>query len=484
MIGFSFMNSTPVFLEIGRDFLKAGKDPGNIEILLERGADGRLTAACRERVTSGLRAFVNKKSFQPRTRAYCAIGAQGVSLRRLSLPATSKEKFDQVLRLQIEAELPLAPDELAWGHRLLDTGGTSAKQEVLVAAVKKEVIEEYRDMLAPCGLEPVFTLAALARNFLCPLPNGTHALLDVGNNRLELVIFENGVPTAIRLLPTAAELPIWDSVSKAASANWNGNKIYLTGANGEMVSQVVRRLSGSSECALLAVEPGASAAILGLKKSVEQNEGAQLLILQNRAKPSAGRFDASSPELKPWLLRAAVLIFLLVSLPYIEALVMKPFLARKLAALKADKGRLATIDNELDFLRSLKQSQPPYLDALFVLAKSAPPGTRFDSLTMDRHGDLSLHGVMQNGTQVTDFRSKLIASGFFSTVSVDEQTPTPDRQQVNLRMTAQWKPVEARAGLVIGPTADEIQKAKTNQDGAVGGGFPPGMMPPGIIMPQ
>jgi hypothetical protein len=481
----SFLNPSPVFLEIGRDFLKAGKDHGSVEISLEHGTDGRLTAACRERVTSGLRAFVNKKSFQPRTRAYCAIGAQGVSLRRLSLPATSKGEFDQVLRLQIEAELPLAPDELAWGHRLLDTGGTAGRQEVLVAAVKKEVIEEYRVILAPCGLEPVFTLAALARNFLCPLPNGTHALLDIGNNRLELVIFENGVPTAIRLLPAAAaELSTWDSVSKAAGANWNGNKIYLSGVNGELVSQVEKRLSRGLECELLAVEAGASAAILGLKKSVEENDGAQLLLLRNRTKPSVGRFDASSPELKPWLLRAAVLIFLLMSLPYLEALVMKPFLARKLAALKAEKGRLATIDGELDFLRSLKQSQPPYLDALFVLAKSAPPGTSFDSLTMDRHGDLSLHGVMQNGTQVTDFRSKLIASGFFSAVSVDEQTPTPDRQRVNLRMTAQWKPVEARAGLAIGPTADEIQKAKTNQDGAIGGGFPPGMMPPGIIMPQ
>jgi hypothetical protein len=118
------------------------------------------------------------------------------------------------------------------------------------------------------------------------------------------------------------------------------------------------------------------------------------------------------------------------------------------------------------------------LDALFVLAKSAPPGARFDALTMDKRGEISFHGVMQNGMQVTDFRSKLIASGFFSIVTVEEQTPTPDRQRVNLRMTALWKSADARAGLTIGPTADEIKQAKAGKDNGGGGGMPPGMMFP------
>ena len=79
--------------------------------------------------------------------------------------------------------------------------------------------------------------------------------------------------------------------------------------------------------------------------------------------------------------------------------------------------------------------------------------------------------------QVTDFRAKLIASGFFSNVSVEEQSPTPDRQRVNLRMIAQWKPAAARNSLAFGPTASEIEQAKTNRDATGGGGFPPGMMP-------
>ena len=92
---------------------------------------------------------------------------------------------------------------------------------------------------------------------------------------------------------------------------------------------------------------------------------------------------------------------------------------------------------------------------------------------------------MHDGQQVTDFRSKLMDSGFFERVTVEEQVPTPDHQKVNLRITAQWKPYDKRASLAIGPTHDEIEKAKTNTTARAGSsgpaglppGFPPGLKP-------
>ena len=169
---------------------------------------------------------------------------------------------------------------------------------------------------------------------------------------------------------------------------------------------------------------------------------------------------------------------------------MKPRLAKKLAALKADTRRLPLIDRELGFLQALKQNQPPYLDALYLLSKSAPQGSRLDSLAMNRRGDLSWRGSMRDSSQVSDFRTKLIDSGFFTNVVVEEQTPTPDRQKVTVRMAAQWKSATARAALAIGPTPAEIEKAKNSKDAPAGNlppGFPPGMsfpgMPPGMGMP-
>jgi hypothetical protein len=113
--------------------------------------------------------------------------------------------------------------------------------------------------------------------------------------------------------------------------------------------------------------------------------------------------------------------------PYAEAIVLKPFLEKKLAALEADRGRLATIDQELDFLKFLKQNQPPYLDAIYLMARSAPQGTRLDELSMGRHQEISIRMKFGKCPTSQRFRAKLIDSGWFANVVVEEQAPTPDR---------------------------------------------------------
>jgi len=478
------MSLSPVYIEITQTSLKALRESAGLELPLERGANGRLTAGCKEQLIAGLQKFLDRKAWQPRAKAFCAIGATGVSLRRLALPASAREEFQRLLRLQIESEFPLPPDELAWGWHQLGPNGVATKREILVAAIKKEAVEDYANVLSASGLNPVFTLAALARSSLCPQPLDSCALLDVGASQSELTLFDNGAPAAARVLSSTSDAATVESVARAINGSWSGRKIFLTGANGELASQLALRLGNGIVCEPLKTEsgPGRSAAILGLKKFIEQSGASLPLTLQVATKQTGGKFDFSQPDVKKWTVTAAILLCALLILPYTEALIGKPLLAGKLSKLNAEKGRLATIDRELGFLQSLKQNQPPYLDALFVFSKSAPQGAKIDSVTMNRRGEISLRGSMRNADQVTEFRTKLIASGFFSNVAVEEQAPTPDRQKVNVRIAAQWKPVEARTGLAIGPTAAEIEKAKTNkvaQTSGGGGAPPPGMMPPG-----
>jgi hypothetical protein len=480
-----FLNPAPVFIEISLASLKALRENAGLEIALEREAGGRLTASCKERLTRELQDFLDRKNWQPRIRAYCAIGVAGVSLRRFSLPAVTDDRLARLLVLQMEREFPLPPDELAWGHRRLTPDGKAAPCEVLVAAVKKEAVEECAAVLAACGLRPVFTLAAPARNALCPQPRGSHALLDLAGGRPEWAVFDQGNVVAARTLSAATSAALQDALAQLPAANGNAKTLFLTGAGDEQLAQVATRLGPEVNCVPLRIEPGPgrSAATLGLKRIVEQEGGALPLVFQTRPKRPGVRFNLSSPAARRWLARAAVLLAALLLLPYAEALLVKPLLARKLAALKAGKSRLETIDRELDFLQFLKQSQPPYLDTLFVCAQSAPPGVRVESLTLNRRGEIALRGAMQNGQQVTDFRTKLMASGLFASIAVEEQSPTPDRQKVNLRMTAQWKPAADRAGLAIGPTLEEIERAKTNPAPVLAGGFPGGLMPPPMLMP-
>src|SRR5882724_7885532 len=373
--------------------------------------------------------------------------------------------------MQIEAEFPLSPEELAWGYRTLGqlaANGAVAKQELLVAAVKKDRIEEYAGVLLAAGLNPIFTPAAMARSYLCPQPLGSCALLDAGPTQLELVLFENGVPVALRVFPWGTESNgrmQFDSLIKAVGSQAAGYKVYVTSSSGvpsDFMADVRAKLGNGCVRLETATGAGQSAAVLGLKKA-EQGIAPPLLLFQAAVKPaSIGSFRFSQPVPKKWAMRAVVLLGALLLLPYAEALLLKGHLAKKLTAIKTEQGRLAAIDHDLDFLRSLKQNSPPYLDALYLFAKCAPQGARLDATSMNRRGEISLRGSMHDAQQVTDFRAKLIDCGFFERVTVEEQVMTPDRQKVNVRITAQWKPIEKRAGLAFGPTPEEIAKAKTN----------------------
>jgi hypothetical protein len=419
-----------------------------VEVAMERGPDGRLTAAARERVMAALRNLLNAKSWQPHPRAWCAIGSRGVSVRRLTLPDAGKEEFHQRLQLQVEAEFPLPPEELAWGWQPVGqatkANGEPGRQEVVVAAVKKELVAEYQEILQACGTHPVFTLAAVARWTFCGQPGDAHGLLEVDNRQAELTIFENGVPKSSRII-------FWDGEGAHgpmdSSAAVLGRKIQAglavprllvtgTGVSREWTDRLGQTLNNGCRCERVEVPAGRgdSAAISGLEQLSAEGRLPALTLGQSVNFSTAPSW--SMGEWKKWGLRAGGLALAILLLPYAEAFLLKPHLEHQVAAFQAESARLNVIDRELDFLGNLKMSQPPYLDLVYLFSKSAPPGTQFDQLSMNNHGEVSLRCAFQTGQEVTDFRNKLIASGFFTNVVVEEQVPAPDHRKLSIRLSA------------------------------------------------
>ena len=466
-----FFNPPPVFIEIAPALLKALREEGGIELPLERAADGKLTAACREKTIAALQNFVGRKSWQLRVQAVCGISLHGVSLRKISLPAATGDELERVLRLQIENEFPLLPDDLAWGWR--EISRDAVRLEAVVVAIRRETLEDYEGLLSAAGLAPEFTVAAFARNLLCPAPDGSQAVLEMGRNYCELALFERGVPVGLKILPVTGDLA--GSVLKNAPAK----TIYVSGTAAQ--NEVFEKLSAHADCHRLEITAGAgsSAATLGLKKSVALE--IPLLSLRSKPGPAKTKFnlpqlDFSEAESRRWLLRGAALLVLLLVFPFVEALLLKPLLARKLDTLTREKQKFVSLaEPEMQFLQSLKQSQPPYLDTLYIFSKAAPPGLHLDSITMDQHGEIQVRATMQSADQVMDFRSKLIASGFFANITVEEQSP--NQQKVSVRMTAQWKSAGLRPAVKIDPSPDEAGKSNAGgvANANAGGNNPPGI---------
>ena len=447
------LNPPPVFIEIGLGSLKALCETRGLELPLERAADGKLTAVSREKIIAGLEKLIGRKSWQPRARAVCGLGAHGVLLRRIILPAAAAEDFECVLRLQIELEFPLSPDELAWGWR--DISNVAGKREILVAAVRKKTVEDLSSILVAAGANPEFSIAALARDALCAPSADPHAVLEITSTHGELVTFENGVPGNVQVFPVGTGL------AGAVQKNTAAKIIYVSG--GSAMENIFPESSAAVACKRLEISSGegSSAATLGLKKCVAENR--PVLLLNARPQSARSALNLMQPENRGWLVRAAALLALLLLFPVAETLLVKPFLQWRLESYKTRQHNfLSVVEPERKFLLNLKQSQPPYLDALYIFSKSAPPGTHFDSITISQRGEISIKAAMANGQTVSDFRAKLMASGFFSSIVVEEQSPVLNQPRVGVRMTAVWKFAGLRPAVSVPLPAAATNKIGTN----------------------
>jgi hypothetical protein len=432
--GIDIFQSPPIYVEFTQEVIRVVDGERGLEMVLERVENGRLSAACKESVTQRLREFIKVPMFRPRPRALCAIPARGVSLRQISLPLGARENVEELLHLQIEAEFPVAPEDLAWGYQRIEASGSltgaSAVQDFLIVAVKREVITEYSEMFGNCGLAPTFTVAALGRLALLDGSPGEGCLLELGEKTSELIVCKAGVPTSIRVLPGAQQLT---SLASAVE-NVGARKIQVTG--GTMEAPALQRVATQTEIEIIETptREGHSSAIEGLNRTVEKR--LPLIVFEDKKHKSAQL--ASEPSQWKWAAVAIALGLACLALRYTESVFHKQRVSKKYAEIKAFREKMPELDRQLNFLQFIKTNQPSYLDALTALAASAPQGLHIQSLSMSRRGELSFKGMMRDSQQMMEFRSKMIDSGGFTNVVVEEQTPTQDRQNLNVRISAQW----------------------------------------------
>jgi hypothetical protein len=374
----------------------------------------------------------------------------------LTLPASTDEELRRVLLLQLESQFPLPPDQLAWGYsrspaQPAASGATGRTSDLLVAAVKRDALEEYSQILTRCGVTPVFTLSALARRSLLAALPETCAALDIGRTQSELTLFQSGTMSATRVVPWGSENMAQPLVAML-SAQSLGEKLYLTGEGLIQAGSDLAKALGPAvliERVELPSGPGRSAATIGLQRLCAQHGAALPLILQHNPQSAQPQSAAVAPW--KWAAAIAVLVLASVLLRYGEALTSKRSLARRVAQLRSELKALPRMDRDLTFLQHLQTNQAPYLDALYQVANAAGGGTRLDSLSISRKGDLAIKGTAGGAQQALDLRSKLVESGFFRIVVLDEQTPTPDRQKATFRLTAQLKPAPDRPALKLEP---------------------------------
>jgi type IV pilus assembly protein PilM len=107
----------------------------------------------------------------------------------------NREKVDQMIRYEAQQNVPFPIEEVVWDYQLI--GGAEGEIDVMLAAVKAEIIEQITDAVEKAGLEPdLIDVAPMAlynavRYNYSDLPRCT-LVADIGARSTDLIFIEQG----------------------------------------------------------------------------------------------------------------------------------------------------------------------------------------------------------------------------------------------------------------------------------------------------
>jgi type IV pilus assembly protein PilM len=123
-----------------------------------------------------------------------AISAQSVFTRFVKLPSVGEDQVDQIVGFEAQQNVPFPIDEVVWDYQLVDQGN-SAEVEVVLVAIKSDLLDEINDAVEGAGLRttivdvsPMAIYNAYRYNY-GELPDCS-LIIDVGARTTNLIFVE------------------------------------------------------------------------------------------------------------------------------------------------------------------------------------------------------------------------------------------------------------------------------------------------------
>lgn len=431
-----------VFAELDERFLHV-RGETEVHLPIDRDETGFLTASGKQMLEARLKEWIGTDG--GRVKVWCALPLRGVSLRHLQLPAVKSEEMAPILRFQVEKLFPLPLQEMAWLVKDLKQVGVGG-WEGSVFGVRKAFMMDLEQVLARCGWQVSFTLSILT---LMGEENGDGLFYKVTTESGDWIRQEGGRPLQVGFHASDKEASTRaDRIAMLLKAQGQETKVHLLGEQSmcEGIRDRLQTVMGST--VNVQIKPCTEVApALAAMKNVADEEGNCRLPIFESFDPTVASRSNPRRDLYRWAAVAGLLFLISLSMKFVQPMLRYEGLSEDYAALEAKREGLPDIGKELGFLQFLEQNRSPYLETVHILSRTAPPNSLIEILVMNRRGDISIRCSVQNGKQVGEFRSKLIDSGYFYPVVVDEQTKGNQSGKLQVRITARWKPADERKPL-------------------------------------
>lgn len=216
------------------------------------------------RLTEAIKELIKKGGIKARQASIGIAGHASVIIRRILVSEMSEEELHESIKFEAEQYVPFDIEDVAIDFQILGPSEEPGQMDVMLVAVKRDVINEYTAVVSEAGLTPVVVDAsAFALSNMYEVnyeiePGTTVALVNVGASTLNLNILKGGVSVFTRdsavgsMLHTEALRKEFDLSFEDAERLKRGVKLEnvtpekaeaaLRSASGEIASEVLRSI--------------------------------------------------------------------------------------------------------------------------------------------------------------------------------------------------------------------------------------------------
>jgi Tfp pilus assembly PilM family ATPase/Tfp pilus assembly protein PilN len=114
---------------------------------------GPLDAARMDAIAKLVRRVISENKITTK-HAVFSVPGQNVFIRRIRFPRTNEERMHRIVAYEAKQQIPFPPESSLMEYQVFDYG-ESAEVEVLLAAIKSDIVADFMKLVSKCGLKPV-----------------------------------------------------------------------------------------------------------------------------------------------------------------------------------------------------------------------------------------------------------------------------------------------------------------------------------------
>lgn len=182
-----------------------------------------------------------------------AVASQAVFTRFVKLPSVAEDQVDQIVSFEAQQNVPYPINEVVWDYQLVDSGDAS-QVEVVIVAIKSDLLDEINDSVESSGLNtntvdvaPMAIYNAFRYNYSDL--TGCSLIIDIGGRTTNLIfvepkrIFSRSIPTGGNTITAAIAKDFQEPFGASEERKKRDGFVSLGGAYAEPDDPDVARVS-------------------------------------------------------------------------------------------------------------------------------------------------------------------------------------------------------------------------------------------------